>query len=299
MTHAVELRKAYIYAIIAVFVWTGFILVSRLGGISKLTSYDIIAIRYATSTMLFLPFWLSQGRWKLFTRQHIALAMAGGLIYTLLAFSGFKLAPATHAAILLSGFMPFAITIFGYFILKEKPAKNRIIGLLIIAIGVACLAVESFSSGGITFWGDSFLLATAISWSVYSVLLKKWALNSIRAATAVTLITATIYLPIYILFLPKNISLDLGREIALQAVYQGLIANGIQMILYIRAITILGATRMGMFMAFVPALAGLCAVPLLGEPLTIWILMGLLLVSIGALVGSLDKKTLCKSAVLQ
>ncbi|MCE3006677.1 MAG: EamA family transporter, partial [Rickettsiales bacterium] len=57
--------------------------------------------------------------------------------------------------------------------------------------------------------------------------------------------------------------------------------NCVQMFLYIRAVHILGASRMGMIMALVPAIAALAASPILGEPLTTAILGGLVLVGLG------------------
>jgi len=41
-------QKGYFYALAAALIWSGFILISRLGGISELGAFDVIAIRYIT-----------------------------------------------------------------------------------------------------------------------------------------------------------------------------------------------------------------------------------------------------------
>ena len=97
---------------------------------------------------------------------------------------------------------------------------------------------------------------------------------------------AAVYLPVYWLVLPKQIALASMGEIALQAAYQGALAAIIQMVIYMRAVEILGASRMGMLTALTPITAALAAVPVLHEPLTWTLLASLLLVSTGVMVGN-------------
>ncbi len=59
-------RQGYMAALVAVIIWSGFILVSRMGGISQLLSYDVIAIRYITCALVVLPFWWFKFPFKLF-----------------------------------------------------------------------------------------------------------------------------------------------------------------------------------------------------------------------------------------
>ena len=42
------LNPGIFYALAAALIWSGFILVSRQGGVSALNGYDVIAIRYLT-----------------------------------------------------------------------------------------------------------------------------------------------------------------------------------------------------------------------------------------------------------
>lgn len=280
-----DLRRGYIAAAIVVSIWTGFVIVSRMGTKTALTSYDVIALRYAVSALVFLPFWLRDRR-TLIDKKLVILSLSGAVVYSLFVFAGFHYAPASHAAILLPGFLPFSITIAAWLVLRERVVLSRACGLGIIALGVLCVAVENFSKTGIAFAGDALMLAGSCCWALYTVLLRKWNMPARETAIAVTLIAAVLYLPVYVLFLPKGMGEAAWSDIALQGVYQGVIAAVIQMVLYARSVTLLGATRMGLIMAFIPASVGLAAVPLLNEPLTPLICLGLAFVSLGAWVGN-------------
>lgn len=278
--------RGYLYAALIVAIWSGFILVSRAGGISPLTSWDVIAIRYATAAAVLLPFWWFRRRVALRNRRLLALAGLGGLGYGVLAFASFKLAPAAHAAVLLPGLQPFAVTLAAWWLLAQAPDRARRIALLVIAAGVACLAVDVLRGHAAALQGDLLMLGASACWACYSVLLRRWQVTPWDATLGVTLLTAVLYLPVYLLALPHQIALASWSDIAAQAVYQGIVATIVQMLLYVRTVALIGPTRLGLWMALVPALAGVAAVPLLGESLSAWVLTGLVLVSLGAWLGN-------------
>lgn len=270
------------YAFAAVAIWSGFIIVSRIGGKSDLTAYDVIAIRYLTSALIMLPF-LGSGlkSRKSFQLDKLPLVLSGGLVYALTVFSAFKMSPATHASILLPGFIPFAVTLLAWVFFKEKLARNQMIGLGFLFAGVVCLGHDLLQNSPQTRLGDGLFIVGATSWAIYTLLLKRYGLQPVEIILALTFSTLALYLPVYFLWLPKNILTASGHDIALQAIYQGVLANVVQMFLYIKAVHYLGASRVGMLMAFVPVLSGLAAVPLLHEALTASVALGLALVSVG------------------
>jgi len=60
----------------------------------------------------------------------------------------------------------------------------------------------------------------------------------------------------------------------------------VAMLLFLKAVEILGPERTGAMIALVPVLAGVAAAPLLGEPLTAPLLAGLAFVSAGAFTAA-------------
>ena len=108
----------------------------------------------------------------------------------------------------------------------------------------------------------------------------------LAATVATTLGSAAVYLPVWYFFLPSTLAQAPAAEIAMQAVYQGVLVVFVAMILYTFAVRQLGAQTVALLMAFVPGLSALAAVPLLGEPLSLLTLVGLGAVTLGAVLAA-------------
>ena len=271
----------YLCALGAALIWSGFILVSRMGGLSELTTFDIIAIRYVACTALVLPIWWFKFRFKMFDKRLIAASVIGGLIYALFTFQGFSYAPASHAAILLAGLMPFFIIILSYFFNKERPSNQKWLGITFITTGIGVLIFPLFINGVINI-GHAYFVAGAICWSLFSVLIKRWNISPWEVTISLAVVTCVIYMPLYWLFAPKAISIALWKSVAVQAFYQGFLATIVQVILYVKAVQNIGPSTMGTMMAIVPIISGTSAIFLFNETLSPSLITGLILVSLGA-----------------
>jgi len=277
-----QLNKGFVYAVAAALIWSGFILVSRLGGISELQAYDVIAIRYATCGLLLLPIWWFKFRFRLFQAKYIACSLIGGLAYALCTFQGFELAAGSEAAVLLPGLIPLFIILLSVVINKERHGPKVWLGTAVITSGILALFIPSLAQGQSLGMGHLYLAAGALCWGLFSVLIKRWQITPWQATVSLATITAVLYLPVYIVFLPKAITPDLWQDIAIQAFYQGFLATIIQMYLYVKAVQMIGPAAMGTTMAIVPLLSGIAAIIIFGEQATFEIITGLTLVSLGA-----------------
>jgi drug/metabolite transporter (DMT)-like permease len=74
--------------------------------------------------------------------------------------------------------------------------------------------------------------------------------------------------------------------IIIQSVFQGLVATILAMLTYLKAIALLGTERTAAFLALVPIVTGVLAVPLLDEPLGVWLASGISFVSLGSYIAS-------------
>jgi drug/metabolite transporter (DMT)-like permease len=281
--------QGYLAALTTVVIWAGFILISRLGGKTGLTGWDIVALRLGTASLVLLPLSLRlpAGTWR--DARLWTLATLGGLIFLTFVYAGFKLAPAAHGGILLPGMQPFLVTALAWWLMGTRPPRQRLWALLPIALGVICVAMPQIlgaHNGPSTLGGDALLLGASLAWAAYSVLVKKWTYDPWLLTRFVALASALLYLPVYLLALPKGLDTVPLSMLVLQGLYQGLGPTILAMILFLRAVAILGAERTGAIVALVPVMAGLGAVPLLGEPLTVWLVAGLLLVSAGAFLAA-------------
>lgn len=284
--HSPSTKSGYLFATGAVLIWSGFVLVARMGGTSSLNSFDITALRLGVAALVFLPLWWFWKRIPLFNKTVLSLALTGGVTYSIVVYLAFKHAPAAHGAVLISGLLPFFVPLMALLVLKEPLRRNLRFALPVIALGIMCLGVDIFSRSENTLPGDLLLIASSLVWALYTVLAKRSGLDAWSTAIGCALLAALMYLPVYILFLPKAIMQAALSDIVLQGAYQGLVVAVIAMLFYMAAMTRIGPARTGACMAMVPALAGLGASLILGEPLNAWLVTGLLTTSAGAWLGA-------------
>jgi drug/metabolite transporter (DMT)-like permease len=288
MSEQHSIRNGLIAAFFAICIWTGFILVSRYGGKGVLTGWDVTALRFGVGALIavfFLP------RVTLPPYKVILLfSVFGGVGYAITVYAAFRMAPAAHAAVLLPGSLPFSTAMIAWLWLRQTPTPAQRIALVLVFIGIASTATDTFSHGdrltGIQLFGDLLYLCGSSIWAVFTLLLRRYPMPPLTAAVSTTLGSAILYLPVWWLLLPSTLNRAPPAEIAIQAVYQGVLVVFVAMLLYTYAVRKLGAQTVVLLMAFVPGLAALSAVPVLGEPLSLLTLAGLGAVTAGAVLGA-------------
>lgn len=286
------LETGYLLAAVTILIWAGFVIVSRLGGKSPLTPYDITALRVGTAALVLAPWWvprlLNPALRRLRWHHSAAFALLAGLGYPLIAYGGFALAPASHGAVLISGLMPFFTTVFAFLLLKERPAGVRKLGLGLIALGVAVLFSSNFTGAvsSAVILGDLMFVGASAMWALFGTLLKFWKVRAFDVTLGVVAVSAMLYLPIYALFLPKQLAQTPMEQIALQALFQGVFVVCIAMWTYAKAAELIGPSRLAVLTSLVPVTGTLLAIPLLGEPLGTAAAIGVALTTMGALMGA-------------
>jgi len=288
MSEQHSIRDGLIAAFFAICIWTGFILVSRYGGKGVLTGWDVTALRFGVGALIalfFLP------RVTLPPSKVILLfSLFGGVGYAITVYAAFRMAPAAHAAVLLPGSLPFSTAMIAWLWLRQTPSPAQRIALVLVFIGIALTATDTFTHGehltGIQLFGDLLYLCGSSIWAVFTLLLRRYPMPPLTAAVITTLGSAVLYLPVWWLLLPSTLVRAPPVEIAIQAVYQGVLVVFVAMLLYTFAVRKLGAQTVVLLMAFVPGLAALSAVPVLGEPVSLLTMAGLGAVTAGAILGA-------------
>lgn len=287
MTSSKHLVHGYLAAFATLIMWSAFSLFSRLAGKSTLTPYDVYALRLITATLFLLPLAgrLPRGAWK--DKRLWLLTCLSSLFYCPLAYNGFLYAPAAHGGILLGGLQPFLIGLIVWISTGVRPGRLRLCGLALITGGVACAAVPHFISWSpeIAF-GDLLILLSSILWAFYATLAARWRYPPWGLTCAIAFGSSLVYLPIYFLWLPKQMLATPWSMIVAQGLYQGLVATILAMVAYLKTISLLGAERAAALLSLAPIVIGLAAIPLLDEALTGWLLSGLVMVSLGAYLAS-------------
>lgn len=279
--------RGLIAAGIVVLCWSGFNIVSRFGSTGALTPYDIAALRFGVSGLLALPFFLRMVPVAEYPR-YFALAMVAGVGYSLLAYSGFAFAPTAHAGVFINGGIPFWTVILVAVTAGFHLSRRVLIALGTTSAGLLLIAGKSLGEiGASDVWkGDVLFLTAALFWAVFGMLGRHWKVPPRSAIVGMAVISLVVYMPVYLLWLPKGITTAPLGEIALQGIYQGIVAALVAGAMYTYACQTIGVYRASMTLAIVPGASAVGAWILLGEALTVTAIAGLVLVSVGALLSA-------------
>jgi drug/metabolite transporter (DMT)-like permease len=308
-------------AVITVTIWTAFIVIARAsadparGGV--LNPFDIVYARILGASLILMPWglWLTArdrarrseaglvgpaiatsslfGLSPLPLRMTLTIGVFGGLLYGVLAYSGFVYAPAAHASVLMPGSLPLWTALLAVWVLGDRITAARATGLMLIVggdllVGGASL-LHALDGSGI--WrGDVLFMTAAFIWSCYSVLVRKHALDAVRATIAITALAFVVYVPIYTALLllhwvPGQVLVAPWRDVALQMLFQGVGSVVVSGIAFNKMIQHYGPVRSTMITALVPGLSAIAAVIVLGEPLHWNLVAGLALVTAGIMFG--------------
>jgi drug/metabolite transporter (DMT)-like permease len=292
---AAQTRVAGLAAMaIVLAVWITFQLASRAGVRGALGPVDLLALRYAVAGACTLPWFCRRGFAGLGPARAAAIALTAGPGFAVPAYLGFLYAPPSHSGVLLSGSLPLLTTLLAVFWLGERLDRMRILGLAVIMAGMALLGLASLSQGPMggaapgAWRGDLWFLTGATSWALFTVLVRRWTVASWDAAAITNVLSGAIYLPLYVLFLSPQLAAASLREVAFQAVVQGLLAAVVSVVAFTRAVAALGAAPTAMATAAVPASVAILAVPLLGESLSLVEAAGAALATLGMMLTMLS-----------
>ena len=271
--------------------WSGFNIVSRLGSKGVLTPFDIAAMRFGVSGILALPVFMYRVPMREWPR-YMALAGFGGLGYSLLVYSGFAFAPTAHAGVFVNGGIPFWTIAMLAMARGYKLPRHVAIAMLLSACGLVLIGFDSLvAAQARTQWrGDVLFLLAAWCWAVFGLLMRRWQVKPLLAIMGVATFSLIAYLPAYLLWLPKAIQSASVAEIALQCVYQGVIAALLAGSMYSYANQKIGPSQASMMLALVPGVSSIGAYFILGEALGPRIVTGILVVSLGAVLCALPPR---------
>ena len=277
--------QGYLYVAITMCIWGGFTITSRLNAQWGISAWDITALCFALAFCILMPILLykkdSAFLWK---KQPFILAMIGGVAYCLTSYSAFHYVPAAHAAIFLNGCIPLCTALAGLILFKQPLDKHIRISLVIMLSAITAMSFLMYQETGVAFgFGDMLFFLSAIWWGVFTVLLRQWKLSAWHSMAGVAIWSAIIYVPIYLLFLPKNLTAPEPVHLMLQVIFHGIFVVIVATLTYVEAIKRLGAFKTGSIVTLAPFMAAILAVPLLGEPLSLAIICGLIGMAIGAL----------------
>jgi drug/metabolite transporter (DMT)-like permease len=281
--------KGALFGFAAVSIWAGWSVMTRLAVTTSLDAWDIPALRFGVAGVLLSPVLARHG----LARDRLGWLGLGGIIvgtgapYALVAAIGLRFAPAYDQGALNPGCMPLFVALIAVTVLGDKPSIARKFGLSFILAGALIIIGWHGSAWNVSrSFGDALFLVASFLTACFTVIMRQAKLDPIHAAALVSSGSLVIYAPIYLALHGFHLAGVPLADLTIQVIFQGIVVTIISLVLYGRAVVIMGASGGSAFGALVPALSALLAIPLLGEwPNTSdWV--GIILISAGVYLAS-------------
>ncbi len=277
-------------AFMCILIWASWLVSMRAGVTNTLTQFDLGLLRYSPPALVLLPI-LWRGREQIKAVSPILLlgiVCGAGVPFFFLSATGLKYAPASHAGLLILGAYPFFVTLLAVVFYQEKVTRARKIGLSLVCTGVlVLLGLSTLTAAEGTWKGDLLLLAASVFWAIYTVSLRIAGLPPLLSTALMGFVSLLVLIALWGSGLVSSgFSETSWSMIALQFVVQSLLVGLLTGFTYGYAIHKLGAENMAAIGAFTPVLASLIAIPVLGETLEAYSIVGLGLVATGVLIAS-------------
>ena len=209
-----------------------------------------------------ISIWVS---WILYTRVGVTSATS-------------KMSPYDLAALL------------AWIFLKEHISGLRRAGLALIPIGIAAILGAGLFHFETGHWrGHLLFIAASMTWATFAVAMRcsaRAGVDATHIAAVVSVVSMVVYLPIYLLFIPHQLSATPWSAIIGQTLFQGIVVSIVSLVAFARAVNILGASLGASFASLVPVLAMLAAIPLLGEIPVKSDVLGIAVITVGVFLAS-------------
>ncbi len=206
-------------------------------------------------------------------------------------FVGTKLSTASNGSLVTSA-TPAFVLLFAPFLLGEKTTPRRVIALIVSTLGVlAVIDPRNAELSPTLFWGNMSLLSAALTWALYSVLVRKVSQSGdLLMSSAVMLLGG----------LPSSLAFGLW-EINTQGVgaitlgiiggllFLGIISTAIAMFLWNYAFAEVPAAVASLTFFAQPVVGTLLGWFFLAETITPLFLAGGALISVGILIATFEK----------
>lgn len=242
-------------------IWSGWYVLARHGVTAGgMNPYDLAALRFVVAAPLLLLIL----RRLPFPRDGLALsavmALGAGPAFVVVVGTGFLDAPAKFGGSLAAVSGVLFTLIGSRFLLREQLGRPQKAGIAIAVAGLTVLVLAAEGKGS-----PFHFLAGGLLWAAYSIAFRKSGMTALEAVTAVALISAAVYLPVYFLTAGARLWQAPAQELLLQGLGQGVVTGIVALALHARAIADLGATKGALFQSLVPPFTLILSFAFLGE----------------------------------
>ena len=256
-----------------------------------LSPAQIFPLRFIIAYVLLLAFALTKRRFRLFCDNWrdellmVVLGITGGSVYFLAENAAMLFTTATNTSLIVCSCPLFAMLLFAIvYRHSERISKIQALGSVIACLGMAVVVLNGHFVLHLSPLGDMLAFAACLCWAVYSLLMKPATqrYSSLFITRKVFFYGLLTILPYYI-FVPGFPSMEvlLRPEVLWNLLFLSVVASMICYILWNWVIGKLGAVIATNWVYFNPITTIIFAWLLLHEQITVWFLLGTILILSG------------------
>jgi len=284
----------YIFALAATALWSGNFIVAR--NLSTIIPPVSIAFwRWTVAFLVFTPFVIRRfiKDWPTLKKHLpylIITAFIGVTIFNTLIYIAGHTTTVINLS-LISITFPVFIIILSRFLFKEAITRAKIIGIILVAIGVMVIITKGSLALLLQlefFVGDIWMLLAAMMFAVYSILLKKKPaeINILSFQYITFALGLVMLLPFYLIEISMVPATVFTFEAIYSIIYIGIGASLMAFIPWHKAISSIGPVKSGMIYYTIPLFSGFLAFLILKEELGIIHFYSAILIVSGILISN-------------
>jgi drug/metabolite transporter (DMT)-like permease len=297
-SHDRKIIAGYLFALGATAIWSGNFIIAR--GLSENISPISLAFwRWVVAVTLFLPFALqsliAERRILLKNIPYLSItALLGITIFNTLIYYAGHTTTAINLSLISITFPVFIVILLRLF-WGEPITVNKGLGILLVATGVILLVTKGNPAKLLQLSfaiGDLWMLAAAVIFAIYSILLKhKPKELSVRAFQLSTFLLGLVFLSPFFLWEYATVpAVGVDTKTVLSILYVGVFASLTAFVLWNKAIMLVGPAKAGMIYYTLPLFSALLAHFFLSEYVTMNHFYSLLFILSGIVTANYEFK---------
>ena len=286
--------RIYTFALIAVMlIWAGSFIFIKVA-LRDIGPFNLAFYRYLVASPIMAVVMIAESRGlpKISVKDlpaFMVLALSGVTLLYAVQFVALEYTTATNSSILINTSVIF-IAIMSFLFLGEKFSRLKVFGMIISFAGVTLIISNGTLSlaqlfAERTFIGDVLIVIDGFIWAIYTItgkfLMPKY---SPVTVTAVSFILGTVLLLPFAIYEGMASPFSLSKFAVISVMYLGILCSVIAYVVWFKALEKMDATNVAVFVYLVPLFTVMMAVPLLGEKVTIFTVIGGILTMAGVYI---------------
>lgn len=291
--------NAYLMLTLSVFLFSGNFIMGKIAT-ESMPPFTLAFFRSFLAFLFLAPFswkewyrhrniWIKE--WKPLT----ILSLTGIAIFLSLVYLAIQYTTTINASIVEATTPVFSV-ILGYLFLGERFNRLQISGGIISLAGVLWLITGGSLQVIFQFSfniGDLLMLASVISWSVYSLYVKRhsWKIPVYGGLMTMLLISCLFLVPFVVLDFYQGAEIEWNMSLILSLLYLGIFPSILALILWNKGVEFIGPSRASIFLNLIPVFTTFSAIMFLDESIGWLQIFGGMIVLSGVYLTTREKQS--------